>query len=545
MASHNKQFPQLVNVMEPVSAPTASSELICVMQFYTSLASHDPDGALGLQTKFTKTVELIQASTIKNRPVVKKELSEEDIKLRKKLKIQEEVIKLLAEATGHCLKESGLGGVGLLRERTTEEWTKAPKDLMAATQMVMASLATNHRKRKNEDHNFDRMLQKAGLSGAGNMFLSANVAPAATLVMASSAKTILQISKTGGDDFAAQLRKQQSIDMSNKANNLKNAKTIKEKAKLLHLMEPLHKSNIKPNIFFDVLSITKGVLGMAFLNANIDVYQTIYTTKKNISMESMTITLKDALCHHTGVEDKFDYFMFMNKINHENMLHYAENVFADLCEKDENQKKIKAKEFAYNNIVWRIISGILYKDRKYIDTWFEQKIGAGNFNFDLSKDNKKGHDIDNIPNGVNGLRLNHEGLCNVVITAYNLFKNISLTTLWEQQKIPAKHKCAVNLDEKYGVYAYYGWFFVVFPNVVNDLVNSQIRGCFAHGYDRQFICLDFNYKTFSVQMRTPFFLKTKDKETENFVATFFSKTEKIMDTLTTAKYIYSAILYET
>ena len=535
--------------MEQMNVLNAASEFERVMQFYTSLAAHDPDGALGLQTKFTETVELIQASTIKNRPVVKKELSEEDIELRKKVQEQEEDIKLLAEATGHCLKESGLGGVGLLRERTTEEWTKAPKDLMAATQMVMASLATNHRKRKHEDDNFDRMLQKAGLSGAGNMFLSANVepavAPAATLVMASSAKPILPMSKTGVDDFAAQLRKQQAINMSNKANNLKNEKINEQKAKLLRLLQPLHKSNIKPNIFFDVLSITKGVLGMAFLNANIDVYQTIYTTKKKNNAESMTITLKDALCHHTGVEDKFDYFMFMNKIGHENMLHYAEKVFADLCEKDENQKKIREKQFAYNNIVWRIISGILYKDRKYIDKWFQQNIGTGNFNFDVSKDNKKGHDIDNIPNGVNGLRLNHEGICNVVMTAYNLFKNISLTTLWALQKIPAKNKCTVHLDEKYGVYAYYGWFFVVFPNVVNDLVNSQIRGCFAHGYNRQFICLDFNYKTFSVQFCTPFFLKTKDEKAENFVATFFSKTEKIMDTLTTAKYVFSAALYET
>ena len=270
--------------MEQMNVLNAASEFERVMQFYTSLAAHDPDGALGLQTKFTETVELIQASTIKNRPVVKKELSEEDIELRKKVQEQEEDIKLLAEATGHCLKESGLGGVGLLRERTTEEWTKAPKDLMAATQMVMASLATNHRKRKHEDDNFDRMLQKAGLSGAGNMFLSANVepavAPAATLVMASSAKPILPMSKTGVDDFAAQLRKQQAINMSNKANNLKNEKINEQKAKLLRLLQPLHKSNIKPNIFFDVLSITKGVLGMAFLNANIDVYQTIYTTKK-------------------------------------------------------------------------------------------------------------------------------------------------------------------------------------------------------------------------------------------------------------------------
>ena len=213
MASRNKQLSQHVDVMEPVPAPTATSELERVMQFYTSLAAHDPDGALGLQTKFTETVELIQASTIKNRPVVKKELSDEDIELRKKVQEQEEAIKLLAEATGHCLKESGLGGVGLLRERTTEEWTKAPKDLMAATQMVMASLATNHRKRKNEDHNFDRMLRKAGLSGTGNMFLSANVepavAPAATLVRASNAKQSLapaMVGETGGDDFAAQLR---------------------------------------------------------------------------------------------------------------------------------------------------------------------------------------------------------------------------------------------------------------------------------------------------------------------------------------------------
>ena len=104
------------------------------------------------------------------------------------------------------------------------------------------------------------------------------------------------------------------------------------------------------------MSITKGAVGLVYLVANNGIKLDI--THLSLLEETKPITITQALCHYTGVENdaSFDYDEFMKLVEKKDVSKYAENKFR----KDYKEKYI-LPIFKYNNIVWRILVNRFYQ----------------------------------------------------------------------------------------------------------------------------------------------------------------------------------------
>jgi len=271
-------------------------------------------------------------------------------------------------------------------------------------------------------------------------------------------------------------------------------------------METLVKFYLKKE-FYEVLSISKAVVGLAFLESDIDV-------SRNLIPEIQNITIQDALCHHTGIENNgdFDFFEFMDKVKqrNEDIDEYAKQVFLTLSKGEKNKDAFK-----YNNIVFRILTGILERESNgYLNHWVGQHLSAEEANWGVSEDKERwGSDKKGIANGLNGLRLTVKGILNLLKTANQILQTKKIEEMTIYPEIENGNHFRAFLPSAYKIYSFYNWCVIIYKN--------KIRGVYSIGYNNQFVCLDFINNRFGFQFRVPFWDEHVDHEAVNFVKEFF------------------------
>lgn len=292
---------------------------------------------------------------------------------------------------------------------------------------------------------------------------------------------------------------------------------VNQKSKLFR-MDDMIIDFFRNEYFYEVLSISKSVVGLAFLESAINVKESIL---ENIS-------ILDALCHHTGIEndDSFDFFEFMHKIKTEKEKGGIDLYVRTALLKDK-PIDLNKNIFKYNNLAYRLLTGILQsKLPDHLKNWVHKNIGEKNANWELSEDGDRiGHDLNGIENGLNGLRLTKEGALKLLYNANRIFTTLQTTDVKIYPKLSFESYFRAGLPQNYDVYCYYGWYIIVFEGV--------ITGAFAIGFKNQFICLDFVTKFYGIQFRVPFWDETVDEEAYDFLNRFFSQTPKMISESTT------------
>jgi len=267
--------------------------------------------------------------------------------------------------------------------------------------------------------------------------------------------------------------------------------------------------DVEARRFYEVMSISKSVVGLVFLDLNINLLQPLF---KNIP----DISLLDALCHFTGVNDSaFDFFEFMKKVidGDKDIDNYAKIKFQSNI--GTSDKKI----FTYNNLAYRILTGILQQTYPgYLNKWTSKQLGQSEANWGVSEDQeRKGCDVNNVPNGLNGLRLTMTAALKLVKCANTILRlkapYESITVYSPILETSGDGWARGKLDAGFEIYCYCNWYMVV--------KNKKIIGAYGIGFSRQYMCLNFTTNQFAIQFRIPFWDESKDDEASAFGKNFF------------------------
>mgnify|MGYP001277718586 CR=1 FL=1 len=256
----------------------------------------------------------------------------------------------------------------------------------------------------------------------------------------------------------------------------------------------------KKNKLYEIMSITKGAVGLAFLcNSSINL---------NTKLENTSITLEEALCHQTGLQndESFNYKEYMEYSKNQNVYQYAKNIFLE----DYHSNYVTSK-YEYNNIVWRLlieyyknITGI--KPSDFLITID----GLSNLEF-IRDNNDKG-----LMHGLNGILMSCEMIKSYAFWAKTiLIKNKS--NLLKYKPIHKNTWVSKVIDNnKINIHPFFGWFIIA----KKDCSKLPIVAI-SIGFMSQFICIDLfsNFET-GIQLRDPYwkdFSKKSHEYAKNYV----------------------------
>ena len=240
-------------------------------------------------------------------------------------------------------------------------------------------------------------------------------------------------------------------------------------------------------VLYDTMSITKGAVGLIFLST-----PSTHDILLEPLLPTVDLTIEDALCHYTGVEndDSFDYDTFMNACEVENTYDYAKQIFLR-----EYDNKFKGKQYKYNNIVWRVLVGV-FEEISGIQLKNEIRKIPGLQHCDFKSD-KSGY-----MNGMNGLQLDCE-----MARSYGLWARVQLLKnkedLLERPAIEPTNWVTKVPGDLYNVHPFYGWFITTLKTNPQKPIAA-----FSVGFYNQFICVSLNTKdppVIGVQLKDPYY----------------------------------------
>lgn len=257
---------------------------------------------------------------------------------------------------------------------------------------------------------------------------------------------------------------------------------------------------------YNTMSITKGAVGLMFLATK--------ATHINFShpiLPGVDITLQEALCHQTGLEndESFDYFGYMGRSNTENMYLYSKKYFLE-----DYKKNFKNTHYKYNNIVWRILVQryeALTNNR--ISVAIQKISGLEEAGFD--------HDSDGYMHGLNGMKLS----CPMAKNYGAWAKDILLQHRHSLLDYPAINGQwpgdEYTIGKNKNVHPFFGWFIVASKNRPREPVLA-----FSVGYMSQFICVTLKANDEiqpGVQLRDPYYEDFGGQRVHKFVKDWIEK----------------------
>ena len=251
---------------------------------------------------------------------------------------------------------------------------------------------------------------------------------------------------------------------------------------------------------YECMSITKSAVGLAYL---METKNGVKLDIANLSLleETKPITITQALCHYTGVENdaSFDYDEFMKLVKKEDVLKYAENIFIK-----DYHKKYTISQFKYNNIVWRILVNRFYQiTNVHVKDIIKLNIPGVSFETDTA----------GYMHGLNGMKMTLKTASVFAKWAESILR-YNKRRLLLYPKISRKEKFWGNLfGNKYNVHCFYGWF------IATHIDNPNIPlAAVAVGFMSQFICIDLTRKKIipGIQLRKEYWKEGNDSSVHNF-----------------------------
>ena len=242
---------------------------------------------------------------------------------------------------------------------------------------------------------------------------------------------------------------------------------------------------------YDLLSITKGAVGLAFLSAKIDLNEYLFMSG------ATSTTVGECLNHFTGVEDdsKFDWKLPLELRDKSSMVTYCSIMYLE-----KYLTEFKRRGYAYNNVVWCILCDRFRELYGESVSSFINITGPG---ISWERD-VKGDEL-----GFRGLLLDDIKLKEYSLLAEKILrKNLAKPTNY----IP-KDNWVTEIIGNYPVYPFYGWFVAE--------INKRDRVAVSIGYGAQFICVSTRLPV-ETQARSNPDIPPTTKEL-NFVKRFIGK----------------------
>jgi hypothetical protein len=237
---------------------------------------------------------------------------------------------------------------------------------------------------------------------------------------------------------------------------------------------------------FNTMSITKGAVGLVFL----------VTEKSRLHegiLPEIDITVQQALCHQTGIENdatfsKYMYDDYMERAKTENMYAYAVSAF-----KKAYKTSFKKTHYEYNNIVWRIlVQRYEAMSGRKISATIPLIPGLTNAKFDT--------DAAGYMHGLNGMKLSCAMAKSYAVWAKGVIVRHHDSLLTYPR---IETHCSLHFaGDKMNVHPFFGWFIVA----RKTLPTAPILA-YSVGYDAQFICVALADDALPpmIQLRHPFY----------------------------------------
>jgi len=237
---------------------------------------------------------------------------------------------------------------------------------------------------------------------------------------------------------------------------------------------------------FNVMSITKGVVGLVFL--------TTHETRGYLDryiFPNIKITIEEALCHQTGLEndqtfgEQYDEYMRLSEKN--TMYKYAMNHFLY-----DYNKRFRGTTYEYNNIVWRILVQIFAEyANKYMRDAIRSIPGLSDANFDT--------DAGGFIHGLNGMMMSCKMATDYGKWAAGVLKG-HRSILLKYPRIK-NHWTGALAGDGFEIHPFFGWFVVASERNPDEPVAA-----ISIGFMSQFICVSLiNDVTPGVQLRHPYY----------------------------------------